>query len=320
MQRTAFGRTGLDISVLGYGCGTVGGLMIRGSAQDRERAVARSVELGINYFDTAALYGNGVSEDHLGAVWRILNPDAYIGTKFSTTMVADRPTAAGCLDTSLGRLGMGDIDLFQLHNPISYQSEPGTLTPDFVVNEVVPEMQALRDSGKTRFIGFTGIGETGAVAEVIDRGGFDTVQIVCNLLNPTAVYPPPPGFSGQDYRQIAVKAAEKGLGTIGIRIMAAGALSGISERHPIAIPQIDPIGSGATYADDVAHAQRLQPLVDKGFAGSLIEAAVRFVASEPTPHTALLGCSSLDQLEFAASAVEKGPLPPEAIDMVVRAE
>lgn len=320
MQRTAFGRTGLDISVLGYGCGTVGGLMIRGTARDRERAIARSVELGINYFDTAALYGNGVSEDHLGAVWRILNPDAYIGTKFSTMMNADRPTAAGCLDASLGRLGMDDVDLFQLHNPISYQSEPGTLTPDFVINEVVPEMQVLRDSGKTRFIGFTGIGETGAVSEVIDRGGFDTVQIVCNMLNPTAVYPPPPGFAGQDYRQIAVTAAEKGLGTIGIRIMAAGALSGVSERHPIAIPQIDPIGSGATYADDVTHAQRLQPLVDAGFAGSLIEAAVRFVASEPTPQTALLGCSSLDQLEFAASAAEKGPLPPEAIGMIVGGE
>ena len=94
MQRTSFGRTGIDISVLGYGCGTVGGLMIRGTASDRERAVARSVELGINYFDTAALYGDGVSEEHLGAVWKALKPDAYVGTKFSTTMDADRPTAA----------------------------------------------------------------------------------------------------------------------------------------------------------------------------------------------------------------------------------
>ena len=149
MQRTAFGRTGLDISVLGYGCGTVGGLMIRGSAQDRERAVARSVELGINYFDTAALYGNGISEEHLGAVWRTLKPEAFIGTKFSTAMEADRPTAAGCLNASLGRLDMDNVDLFQLHNPISYQSEPGTLTPDFVINEVVPEMQALRLSPTT---------------------------------------------------------------------------------------------------------------------------------------------------------------------------
>ena len=141
MQRTAFGMTGLDISVLGYGCGTVGGLMIRGTAPDRERAVARSVELGINYFDTAALYGNGVSEEHLGAIWRTLKPDAYIGTKFSTAMDTDRPTAAGCLDISLGRLGMDHVDLFQLHNPISFQSEPGTLTPDFVINDVVPDGQ-----------------------------------------------------------------------------------------------------------------------------------------------------------------------------------
>lgn len=318
MQRKPFGKTGIDISILGYGCGTVGGLMIRGSAADRERAVARSVELGINYFDTAALYGNGVSEEHLGAVWKALKPEACIGTKFSTTMDTDRPTAAGCMDASLGRLDMDQVDLFQLHNPISFHSEPGTLTPDFVVSEVVPEMQALRDAGKTRFIGFTGIGETEAVADVVERGGFDTVQLVFNLLNPTSVYPPPPGFSGQDYQLIAVKAAEAGLGTIGIRIMAAGALSGVMERHPVAIPEIAPIGSGATYADDVAHARRLQPLVDRGYVGSLIEAAVRFAASEPTPNTALLGCSSIDQLEFAASAVQKGPLPDEAMALVVK--
>ena len=68
MQTRALGRTGLEVSVLGFGCGAVGGLMIRGDAADQERAVWRALELGINYFDTAQMYGNGKSERNLGRV------------------------------------------------------------------------------------------------------------------------------------------------------------------------------------------------------------------------------------------------------------
>src|SRR5947199_4274482 len=52
MQKRAFGRTGMQLSVLGFGCGAVGGLMVRGDARDQERAVARAIEAGVNYFDT----------------------------------------------------------------------------------------------------------------------------------------------------------------------------------------------------------------------------------------------------------------------------
>ena len=62
METRTLGRTGLAVSVLGFGCGAVGGLMVRGNPANQERAVARAVELGINYFDTAAMYGNGESE------------------------------------------------------------------------------------------------------------------------------------------------------------------------------------------------------------------------------------------------------------------
>ena len=55
MDKRRFGRTGLDVSLLGFGCGAVGGLMIKGTAADQERAVGRALELGINYFDTAQM-------------------------------------------------------------------------------------------------------------------------------------------------------------------------------------------------------------------------------------------------------------------------
>src|SRR5690349_4930467 len=82
MQLRVFGRTGLKLSVLGFGCGAVGGLMVRGSAADQERTVARAIAAGVNYFDTAVQYGDGESEKNLGRVLKRLKPaDAVIGTK-----------------------------------------------------------------------------------------------------------------------------------------------------------------------------------------------------------------------------------------------
>ena len=62
MEMRVFGRTGLELSVLGFGCGAVGGLMVRGNPLDQERTIARAIAAGINYFDTAVQYGNGESE------------------------------------------------------------------------------------------------------------------------------------------------------------------------------------------------------------------------------------------------------------------
>src|SRR5665213_4539049 len=88
MERRAMGKTGLNVSVLGFGCGAVGGLMVRGEPNDQERAVARAVDLGINYFDTAAMYGNGASETNLGRVLSILRPDVLVATKTKVDPVA----------------------------------------------------------------------------------------------------------------------------------------------------------------------------------------------------------------------------------------
>ena len=62
IERRHFGPDGLLLSRLGFGCGAVGGLMVRGTSADQERAIARALEVGINYFDTAPDYGDGASE------------------------------------------------------------------------------------------------------------------------------------------------------------------------------------------------------------------------------------------------------------------
>src|SRR5258706_15384807 len=82
MQLRVFGRTRMQLSVLGFGCGAVGGLMVRGDPADQERTIARAIAAGGNYFDTAAQYGNGESEKNLGRVFQKLKPaNVADGTK-----------------------------------------------------------------------------------------------------------------------------------------------------------------------------------------------------------------------------------------------
>src|SRR5580698_9659482 len=82
MEMRTFGRSGMQVSLLGFGCGGVGGLMVRGSPADQDRAVARALEVGVNYFDTAVQYGNGESEKNLGRILQFLKPaNAVVGTK-----------------------------------------------------------------------------------------------------------------------------------------------------------------------------------------------------------------------------------------------
>ncbi len=97
-------------------------------------------------------------------------------------------------------------------------------------------------------------------------------------------------------------------------MLAGGALSGSAERHPIAGPAPEPIGSAMSYDADVDRARRLMPLVKEGFAASLTEAATRFALSHPAMGTILVGIASPQQFEDALAAVQKGPLSRAALD------
>jgi aryl-alcohol dehydrogenase-like predicted oxidoreductase len=101
---------------------------------------------------------------------------------------------------------------------------------------------------------------------------------------------------------------------VGIRVLAGGALSGSAERHPIASPAPEPIGSAMSYDADLDRARRLIPLVEEGFAASLTDAATRFALSHPAMGTILVGIATPQQFEGALAAVEKGPLPHAALE------
>lgn len=311
MDYRMLGRTGLRVSALGFGCGNVGGLMVRGTPAERERAVARAVELGVNYFDTAPLYGDGQSEQNLGAALRALRPAVWVGTKFRLTPadLADARGAIGrSLDASLRRLGLPHVDLFQLHNNIFAARGAQPIAVDDVLGQVIPALQALQTQGKARFWGITALGETAALHRVLDTAQLHTAQVCYNLLDPSPGAALPPGFPAQDFGRLLDRAGARGVGVIVIRALAAGALSGETARHPVAVPAVDPIATGPDYATDVQRAQALRALVREGHAGSLVEASLRFTLGHDAVSTVLLGCSSLEHLEYAAASVAKGPL------------
>ena len=318
MEMRVFGRTGLRLSVLGFGCGAVGGLMVRGDPLDQERTIARAMAAGVNYFDTAVQYGNGESEKNLGRVLHKLKPsDTVIGTKVrlpsaSFGRIAD--AVATSLEESLTRLRRDQVDIFHLHNAITETGGGETLSVRQVLDGIVPTFERLRQQGKTRFLGLTAVGDTAALHQVIDAGAFDSAQVVYNMLNPSAACELPKNYPAQDYRQLFEQTRQAGVGVIGIRVLAGGALSGSTDRHPIASPPPEPIGSAMSYDADVARAQRLMPLVKEGFAASLTEAATRFAISHSGIGTILVGIATPHQFEDALAAVAKGPLPPAALE------
>src|SRR5256885_5817266 len=247
MQLRVFGRTGMQLSVLGFGCGAVGGFMVRGDPADQERTIARAIAAGVNYFDTAVQYGNGESEKNVGRVLQKLKPaNVAVGTKVRLPpsefgRIADAVKTS--LEGSLARLRLDQVDILHLHNAITETGGGLALSVRQVLGDVVPAFERLRNQGKVRFLGITAVGDTAALHQVIDARLVDSAQVTYNMLNPAAGAPLPPRYPAQDYGLLLDHTRAAGVGVIGIRVLAGGALSGSAERHPIASPPPAPIGS-----------------------------------------------------------------------------
>lgn len=315
MEKARLGSTDLEVSRLTFGCGAVGGLMTKGRASDQDRAVAWARDNGINFFDTAPSYGDGASETNLGRALGGNTEGIVVGTKVSLREehLSDIAGAVSrSLDASLTRLQLDHVDLFQLHNTVGHPSGNRSLSVDQVLGDVVPALEQMRDTGKARFIGFTANGEPEALHALIESESFASAQVFYNLLVPSAGEIVPAGYPAEDYGQLLVTAARHGVGSIGVRALAGGALSGSEVRHPLGMSSVAPIGSGTGYATDVRRARLFGPVIEAGFATSLPELAIRYAVSNPDLQTIEIGIATLEELQQAAAAVNRGPLPQAA--------
>ena len=319
MEKRYFGNTGLEVSRLTFGCGAVGGLMTKGDATDQDRAIAWARDSGINFFDTAASYGDGVSEENLGRALAGKTDGLVISSKvgiYDKDLSGIAAAITASLEASLRRLKLDHIDIFQLHNTLGRLDFRGTLKFNQIIEEVIPALEKLRESGKVRFLGFTAKGEADDINTLIDTGVFSSAQVFYNLLVPSAGEPIPAGYPSDDFKMLLNKAAQNGVGAIGVRVLAGGALTGTENRHPLGMQAVAPIGSDTDYATDVRRALSFMPLVETGYATSLTELAIRYVISNPALPTTEIGIATIEELQYATSAVNKGPLSDDALQQI----
>src|SRR5262249_23412697 len=171
------GRTGFQLSILGFGASPLGGVF--GAIDEAEgiRAVREALDFGINFIDVSPYYGKTRAEAALGLALKGVARERYVlATKVGR--YGDREfdfsarRAAESLEESLRRLGVETIDLLQCHD-----IEFGSLRQ--VVEETLPALRRLRDQGKARFVGITGY-PLRIFREVLAKTDVDTVLSYCH--------------------------------------------------------------------------------------------------------------------------------------------
>jgi L-galactose dehydrogenase len=302
MEYRTFGRTGLRVSVCGLGGGGESRLGLnKGSTENQAIGVVRrAVELGINYFDTAPNYG---TEDVIGRALEGRRDDVVISSKTVARRTDGSLVAGGDvrrrLEETLRRLRSDVVDVYHLHRvrPEDYEH---------ALAEIVPELLALRDEGKIRFLGIS------------ESTGQDSRHaMLCRAIRDDCWDVMMTGFTffNQSARDVLFpKAIEKG---IAIEIMAS-ARSYFSRPEQLAGEIGRLADAGVVGRDEIDLADPLGFLEEIGDVQSPTEASYRFVAHEPGVHVVLVGTGNPAHLEENVRALSAGPLPAAVTERLVR--
>jgi aryl-alcohol dehydrogenase-like predicted oxidoreductase len=309
MQVRPLGATGLTVSAVAFGAGPVSGLWTCRERERQQAVVRRAIDVGINWFDTAATYGNGTSETALGET---LPPEApvQIATKVRLRVTDEtdlRPLVVASVRESLARLRRPRVTLLQVHNAITWNREdqPTSITPDDVLGPrgVLAGMDEVRQLGWTEHFGLTGIGDAEALRVLLRSGRFGAIQAPLHLLNPSALRQTPRALCDPDYGGFLRDASDVGVGVFAIRVFAAGALLGAA---PSAHTRTTPFFPLSLYERDLARARRLQARV--GSPAALRELALRYALSQPQVSSAIIGFGAVDHVDEAARIAALPPL------------
>ena len=327
VNQRRLGRTGLLVSELGFGAGMVAGLFVRGTQPDQLYAAKRAFDLGINHFDTAPLYGDGSSETNLGEALQELGQDIVVGTKveYLTEHFVDfEGWTRRSVESSLSRLRRGSVDVLYLHNNIRHGGAGPhdgyeAVTPEQVLGPggIADALDLVRSQGLARFIGFTGTGDADAVLEVLESGRFDVVQAYYSLLNPSGSIRLPESSPLHNFRLLISQAATMDVGVVAIRVMGGGVLGGAEARQGASGTTSSQSIHGLTRQDEIRQAELLNSL--SAVPGSdLRDLAVRFAITNTEISSALIGFSTIEQIEAAINALAMGPLSESEFDRLHR--
>jgi aryl-alcohol dehydrogenase-like predicted oxidoreductase len=296
------GRTGLMVSEIGFGGLAIGGVRW-GDVRDEESlaALQRAFDLGVNFFDTADIYGRGHSEELIAQALGEVRSEVLIATKGGLTAhssaLFSRPDYSSgylrsAIDRSLERLRTDYIDLYQLHNP------PQKLAKE---DEPWDELAALQREGKIRYFGVSvrtpndALAYLRADAEAPGRCG-DTLQVAYNLLDQEAAH-----------KGVFVQAHRQDMGVIARVPLASGLLTGkYSADHYFPPEDFRADWPRERLAETVQRVDDLRFLVRED--RSMAQTAIAFVLSQEAVSTVITGAKTAAQVEENAAASAFAPL------------
>lgn len=313
MRYRILGRTGLETSEIGYGTWGMGGDAWKGGSDEEAlAALRRSIELGVNFLDTALSYGQGHSEELIGQVLRRSMAKVLVASKIPP-LDGRWPPQPGVgiqevfpvrhiiqsTEASLRNLGVETLDLQQLH----------VWNPEWVgQTEWHRALEDLKKSGKIRFIGISvNAHQPDSVISLIKTGLIDAVQVIYNI------------FEQTPDRNLFPLCRERNIGVVARCPLDEGSLTGT-----IALDTVfEPGDYRERYFGGKRRAQVVQRVAAlkedlSGVPGTLPETAMRFCLSHPAVATVIPGMRRTRNVEANCAAADKGPLDPNVVEVLKR--
>jgi myo-inositol catabolism protein IolS len=300
MELRPFGRTGVEVSAVGFGCWEIGGGYGEIEAEGFDRAVARALDLGVNCFDTAEGYGMGASEQALGQALGRRRDEAIVVTKFGMNY-RDKPNLRdssrdrvfASIDKSLKNLGTDYVDVYLVH-------WPDRLTP---FEETMQALDDLVRDGKVRFVGLSNF-KLEEIEACMAVRRVDVVQYGWNM------------FDRRMQRDILPYCADQGVGFMAYGSLAFGLLTGTfteemdfgtqdwrsRQGNMGSIKMFAALFGPEKFKDNVRAVEQLKKIAAR-YDKSLPQLALRWATSHPAVSTALVGCRTVSEVEDNVGAV-----------------
>ncbi|MCZ6680473.1 MAG: aldo/keto reductase [Candidatus Poribacteria bacterium] len=288
MEYRRLGRTGLEVSELGFGAWEIGGTRPE-EGDEVGRLLNRALDLGVNFIDSSAAYrwSEELIAKYVGhrrnefifatkcGSGRVLQPNGEWVQTLDYSAKAITPQ----IDRSLQRLKIDCIDIIQLHSP-NYD--------DVAFGDGLDGLKKAQEQGKVRFISLSADGDTARKA--IEIGEYDTLQLTYNVLE-------------QEPAEVIAAARKKDMG-----IIIKGPIANTIYEKP------RPTDGGAALWD------RAQTILASDVVGNLprAEVALRWLLCDANVHTAIVGTTNIDHFEANFAAVERGRLPEEMLAEIRR--
>ena len=278
MEYRKLGKTDMEVSILSFGASPMGNVFDIEEEGEGIKAVHYAIDHGINFFDVSPFYGATLAEERLGKALKNKRKDIFLATKCGRYGLQDFDFSYNrvlhSIDESLTRLQTDYVDLYQLHD-IEF------VTREQIINEAIPAIQKVKESGKARYIGITGL-PVRYLAGIVRETQLDTVLSWAhyNLLE------------NEINDELVPLSKEKGFGLMNAgpllqRILSDAALPAW-HRSPPEVKAVQPV------------------LIDlcKKYGMELSDVAIRYALDHPNIHTTIVGIANMDHVTRNLRAVD----------------